>query len=41
MGPLDMHELMSADDSIEFHCDGADIVRDWILTDKENACIRI
>jgi hypothetical protein len=22
MGPLDVHELMSADDSIEFHCDG-------------------
>src|SRR5689334_14286060 len=22
--PLDMHELMGADDSIEFHCDGSD-----------------
>jgi hypothetical protein len=26
---------MRPDDSIEFHCDGADIVRDWILADKE------
>jgi hypothetical protein len=33
--PLDMHELMSAYDSIEFHCDAADIVREWILADKE------
>src|ERR1051326_5330323 len=32
---LDMHKLVSANDSVEFHCVGADMVLDWMLADKE------